>query len=192
MSRSLTYSELAKALEITPESANRLARRKHWPRVKGNDGRTRVAVPEDFCPLDSPPDSPGDGPDSPGDSPPVGDKPPDNPVHAQIARLEGELAGPREALAEARARVGAAEANAKAAEARADAEAAKTAQAIRAFESLAERFEAMAEAQKAKTLRRWWRRIVRRSFAGDELSAFASWRDRRGETGQPSGPTGGV
>jgi len=105
MSRSLTYSELAKALEITPESANRLARRKHWPRVKGNDGRTRVAVPEDFCP----PDSPGEGLNSPGDGPPVspGDKPPDspdNPVHAQIARLESELAGMREALAEARAR----------------------------------------------------------------------------------------
>jgi hypothetical protein len=29
------------------------------------------------------------------------------------------------------------------------------------FESLAERLEAIAEAQKAKTLRRWWRRIVR-------------------------------
>jgi len=163
MSSSLTYAELAKALKITPESANRLARRKRWPRVKGNDGRTRVAVPEDFCPPDSPGEglnSPGDGPPvSPGDKPP--DSPPDNPVHAQIARLEGELAGMREALAEARARAGAAEASAEAAQARADAEAAKTAQAIRAFESLAERLEAIAEAQKAKTLRRWWRRIIR-------------------------------
>ena len=158
MSSSLTYAELAKALKITPESANRLARRKRWPRVKGNDGRTRVTVPENV----RPPDNPGDGPqDSPTAIPPVG--PGDtNPVHAQIARLEGELAGMREALAEARARAGAAEAGAEAAEARADAEAAKAAQAIRAFESLAERFEAMAEAQKAKTLRRWWRRIVRR------------------------------
>jgi hypothetical protein len=47
------------------------------------------------------------------------------------------------------------------AQARADADAAKTAQAIRAFESLAERLEAIAEVQKAKTLRRWWRRIIR-------------------------------
>jgi hypothetical protein len=38
---------------------------------------------------------------------------------------------------------------------------AKTAQAIRAFESLAERLEAITKAQKAKTLRRWWRRIIR-------------------------------
>jgi hypothetical protein len=47
MSRSLTYAEMAEALKITPESANRLARRKRWPRVKGNDGRTRVAMPEE-------------------------------------------------------------------------------------------------------------------------------------------------
>jgi hypothetical protein len=33
MSRSLTYSELAEALRITPESANRLARRRRWPRA---------------------------------------------------------------------------------------------------------------------------------------------------------------
>jgi hypothetical protein len=47
MSRSLTYAEMAEALKITPESANRLARRKRWQRAKGNDGRTRVAVPEE-------------------------------------------------------------------------------------------------------------------------------------------------
>jgi hypothetical protein len=57
---SLTYAELAKALRITPESANRLARRKRWPRVKGNDGRTRVMAPEDFCPPGGPQDDPTD------------------------------------------------------------------------------------------------------------------------------------
>jgi hypothetical protein len=102
---SLTYAELAHSLRISPESANRLARRKRWPRVKGNDGRTRVAVPEEVLVR----------PDSPSDSPPAA--PPDNPVHAQIARMEGELAGLREALAEARARASAAGARAEAAEA---------------------------------------------------------------------------
>jgi hypothetical protein len=68
MSRSLTYAEMAEALKITPESANRLARRKRWQRAKGNDGRTRVAVPEEaLVRLDSPPVSPTD---SPMDSPP--------------------------------------------------------------------------------------------------------------------------
>ncbi len=51
MSRSLTYAELAGALKITPASANRLARRKRWPRAKGNDGRTRVAAPEEVLGL---------------------------------------------------------------------------------------------------------------------------------------------
>jgi len=59
MSRSLTYAEIAEALRIAPESANRLARRKRWPRVKGNDGRTRVSVPEEALVR---PDSPGDSP----------------------------------------------------------------------------------------------------------------------------------
>jgi hypothetical protein len=82
--------------------------------------------------------------------------------------LEGELAGMREAVAETRARaslaeglLAAAESRAAAADGRAVEEAAKTATAIQAFERLAERLEAMAEAQKAKTLRRWWLQIVR-------------------------------
>jgi hypothetical protein len=85
MIRSLTYAELAEALRITPESANRLARRKRWPRMKGNDGKTRVSVPEEtLVRPDNPPVSPGNSPpDSPSDSPPD-----NNPVHAQIARLE--------------------------------------------------------------------------------------------------------
>lgn len=153
---SLTYAELAAALRIEPASANRLARRKRWPRTKGNDGRTRVTVPEDA--LARPPDSPSVSP---------GDTPPDNPVHAQIARLdrelahaqiarmEGELAGLREALADARGRAGAAEARAEAAETRASEESAKTAQAIAAFQSLAERLEEIAAAR-----RPWWRRLV--------------------------------
>jgi len=70
--QSLTYAELAEALKITPESANRLARRKRWPRMKGNDGRVRVTVPEEaLVRRDSPPDSPEDRPPvSPMDSPP--------------------------------------------------------------------------------------------------------------------------
>jgi hypothetical protein len=140
---SLTYAELAKALGITPESANRLARRKRWPRAKGNDGRTRVMAPEEeLIRADRPQDKPLDSP-------------PDNAVREQIARLEGELAGMREALAESRARAGAAEARAEAAETRASEESAKTAQAIAAFQSLAERLEALAEAR-----RPWWRRLV--------------------------------
>jgi hypothetical protein len=83
-----------------------------------------------------------------------------------------ELAGMREALAEARARGTLAETLLAAAESRAVEEAAKTAQALRAFESLAERLEAFAEAQNAKTLRHWWRRIVLR---GNRRPAWRRW-----------------
>jgi DNA repair exonuclease SbcCD ATPase subunit len=58
MSRSLTYAEMAEALKITPASANKLARRKRWPRVPGNDGKARVSVPEDaLVRRDSPQDN---------------------------------------------------------------------------------------------------------------------------------------
>jgi hypothetical protein len=68
---SLTYAELAEELRIAPQSANRLARRKRWPRTRGNDGKTRVALPEEaLVRQDSPPVSPTD-------------RPTDNPVHAQ-------------------------------------------------------------------------------------------------------------
>jgi hypothetical protein len=127
-----------------------------------------VTVPEEALVR---PDSPGD---SPGDCPP--DCPPDNPVYAQIARLEGEFAGLREALAEARARATEAETRADATEARADAEAAKTAQAIWAFESLAERLEAMAPRPKR---RRLFAVGGSGSFAGDELSALHVARPAR-------------
>jgi hypothetical protein len=97
MSRSLTYAEMAEALKITPESANRLARRKRWQRVKGNDGRTRVAVPEEaLVRQDSPPVSPQvSPPDSPMDSPP--DK--------LIKVLEAHVETLKAQLAEAAARV---------------------------------------------------------------------------------------
>jgi hypothetical protein len=167
----LNYRELGERLRTSAEGARRRALRAHWPRRPGNDKKKRVGVPADVLAElaallgeRSPPARPG------------ADGPADNPVHAQIARLEAELAGMREALAEARARAGgaeehieslraqivAAEARAAAADGRAVEEAAKTAQAIAAFEGLAQRLEAFAEAQNAKTLHRWWRRIVRR------------------------------
>jgi hypothetical protein len=163
---SLTYAELAEVLRITPASANKLARRRRWPRVPGNDGKARVSVPEDaLVPRDNPPVRPPDGPPpSPLDVPPV--SPPDNnQVHelqALVAKLErelagvsGELTGVREALDEARARAGAAEA--RSSELSTDLAAARTAttKAIAAYAALAEPLEALA-AHRAKP---WWRRL---------------------------------
>jgi hypothetical protein len=159
---SLTYAELAEVLKITPASANKLARRRRWPRVPGNDGKARVSVPDDaLVRRDSPPDSPQD---SPQDVPPP--SPPDNDIKALQARVEalqaelagarGELGGVREALAEARARADAADT--RAAEISADlvAEKARTEKAIQAFADLADRLDAFA----AERARPWWRRLA--------------------------------
>jgi hypothetical protein len=43
--RRLTYAELAAVRGISRASAERLARRKRWPRQVGNDGIARVIVP---------------------------------------------------------------------------------------------------------------------------------------------------
>ena len=77
-------------------------------------------------------------------------------MRAQISRLEGELAGVREALGEARARATAAEARSGELAADLVAERARTEKTIAVFAALAERLEALA----ADRRRPWWRRLV--------------------------------
>jgi hypothetical protein len=141
----LTYAELAEALKITPTSANRLARRKRWPRVKGNDGRTRVAVPEEALVRPA--------------SPPVSrmDSPPDSPQDKLIKALEAHVATLREQLAAAEARLAAADARDAQHGVELAAERATTRQAITAFADLALRLDELA----AERARPWWRRIAR-------------------------------
>jgi hypothetical protein len=43
--RRLTYTELAAERGVTRGAAERLVRRRRWPKVLGNDGRVRVLVP---------------------------------------------------------------------------------------------------------------------------------------------------
>jgi hypothetical protein len=149
MIQSLTYADLAELLGITAESANRLARRRRWPRTMGNDGRVRVTVPEGvLVRADSPPVSPGDG---------APDSPPDNPVHALIARLEADLieARTRAEAAEARIERVATEFAARDA-AHAAQFAAERDRADRAQAELA----AVADRLTEIVGRSWWRRLV--------------------------------
>lgn len=46
----LTYAELAAKLGIKPDSAKKLAQRRKWARVVGNDGLARVKVPVEAVP----------------------------------------------------------------------------------------------------------------------------------------------
>jgi len=48
MTKHMTYKELSGRLDIKIESVRRLVMRKKWKRVKGNDGETRIHVPDDF------------------------------------------------------------------------------------------------------------------------------------------------
>jgi len=54
----LSYAELGTRRGIGRASAERLARRRKWKRIPGNDGVTKVAVPRDWATLA--PDDPGD------------------------------------------------------------------------------------------------------------------------------------
>jgi hypothetical protein len=149
---SLTYAELAELLKITPASANKLARRRRWPRVPGNDGKARVSVPEEaLVRRDSPPDSPPDVPSvSPQDVPPP--SPPDNLIKA----LEAHVTTLREQLAAADTRLAAADAREAQYVADLAAERAQTAKAIEAFVAIADKLDQLA----AERARPWWRRLA--------------------------------
>lgn len=95
----MTYAEAARRLGIAPASVKRQAARRSWPKRQSNDGRVMVGIPVDRLSSDGPFDCRGD---SQADGPP-------SPVHAQIARLEAELAGIRELLGAERRRAETAE-----------------------------------------------------------------------------------
>jgi hypothetical protein len=133
---SLTYAQLGEALGITPASANKLARRRRWPRSPGNDGKVRVSVPEEaLVRKDSPTDVPQDVPPA---------RLPDNLIMA----LEAHVTTLKEQLAASEGRLAASMAELTAERARAD-------RAISAFADLAERLDALAASR-----RPWWRRLA--------------------------------
>jgi hypothetical protein len=164
----LTWTEAGERLGVSPHAVRARATRNGWRRQIGNDGRARVLVTlEPRAPDDRPPIG-GSSPARKAADPALADA-----LRGQLAALESHiktLQADNEALKQdlttTRADLSAHVASLKTenerlagqlagAEARAGEEAAKTAQAIRAFESLAERLEALAEAR-----RPWWRRLV--------------------------------
>jgi hypothetical protein len=90
--RRLTYAELAAVRGISRASAERLARRKHWPRQVGNDGVTRVTVPL----ADAAPSGPRNVVDNPPDHPP--NHPPPDKADRATAATPDILAAIREVI----------------------------------------------------------------------------------------------
>ncbi len=112
--RWLTYEEAGRVLGIDPDSVARRARRLKWPRLPGNDGKARVAIPADVLLTSGPDAAPDQEADAAADNAP--DDPGDNSRHVRpgesrtIKALEGEAAALREALARERERADRAEA----------------------------------------------------------------------------------
>ena len=105
--RWLTYKAAARLLNMSPESLRARARREHWRKTMGNDGKALVLVPTDTAAIpaatqeDEPPASRPDNRPHPGRSDPA--------LLARIAELEVRLAAMQAELMERTQRLGAAE-----------------------------------------------------------------------------------
>lgn len=143
----LNYEELGVRLGCTPEAARRPAIRGKWARMPGNDGRTRVQVPDELHGSRTPPVRTEESALLHALEGHVAS------LKAENERLVAQLAG-----AEARLEKQAADFAVRDAERAADlaAEQAKTEKAIAAFAALAERLDALAEERR----RPWWRRLT--------------------------------
>ena len=102
---SLTYPEIARRFGVTTASARNLVRRKGWPKALGNDGLARIMVPLDEVPDEPPMRSEANTvqPLAPNEGSTV--QPSDevslvaiNALGRHIERLEGEVAGLKDAV----------------------------------------------------------------------------------------------
>ena len=108
--RLMTYDELAEALGRSGEAVRALVIHKRWRRTLGNDGRARIAVPDEALETRRSPSaprarSPSEArPEPPAEPPPSGG-PSEAPMiallHARIAELAAELRETRATLVEA-------------------------------------------------------------------------------------------
>ena len=154
----LTYEEAAVRLGVTPEAARRRAIRGKWARMPGNDGRTRVRVPDDWRPQGAPPVRPDASALLHALESHVAS------LKAENVRLAAQLAA-SEARSDKQATEFAARDAERVAELAAErarsgvdlaAEKARTEKAIAAFASLADRLDALA----AERARPWWKRFA--------------------------------
>jgi hypothetical protein len=92
----LTYDELAARLGIERESARQQVKRKRWARQNGNDGKVRIAVPEEALSTKSEPGTEGGTDPVPEPVPHPGQGPVLEPglsavLSRHIERLEAQL-----------------------------------------------------------------------------------------------------
>ena len=146
----MTYQELAARLDIDVPSARRRVFRSRWARNRGNDGKTRIAVPTSVLLADRR-DSPSDGP---------GDSPSDSDADSLIAALQEALDRERARAdrSDERERQAAMEiASLREGKARAEGEAAALRESLAHERERADRAEAAREDFVGLP---WWRRIM--------------------------------
>lgn len=136
--RSMTYAEIAAARGISALSAERLVRRRRWPKQLGNDGTVRVLVPADEA---RPASARHPGGRQPG-------RPPADVLPAIREAIRETIQPLQEQLQAANRRAERAEERAEAERARADREHERADQAERRVAELL--------AEKAAPARRWW------------------------------------
>lgn len=91
----MTYADAGRLLNIKPESVKRQARLKRWPRMRGNDGRALVKVPDFQHPGGVREESPAT------ESPPnLPYNPPHDDSRERLAAAETEIRLLRERLAD--------------------------------------------------------------------------------------------
>ncbi len=135
----LTYREAAARLGSNIEAIRQRAIRCRWPRILGNDKRARVQIPEGLTDPSQEGIDRGSRHSQRGGNERAYERSLEWPL---IKALEAHVETLKERLA--------------AADAALVAERAKSAQAIAAFASLADRLDAMA----AERTKRWWRRLT--------------------------------
>lgn len=153
--RSLTYAEMASTMAITVASAKNLARRKRWPRQRGNDGLVRVLVPLDYRDAGKGAESAEGRHGGPQDGPDEGrqDGGTIAALERHVARLEAALEAAGKALKEARS-------EADEGRAKALVEAVTTAAMRATLEAVTGERDRLLTREQLREQRRWWRRLA--------------------------------
>jgi hypothetical protein len=158
--RRMTYAELADVRGISAASAERLVRRRRWPRQAGNDGVVRVLVPltearnhKEHATSDVPPDNDTDVRTSSRTSPLT--SAPDIPL--TVRTLESAVEALREQLVKANQWAEAEHAQAERAELRAEADRARADVLQAALGEERRRVIEILTADRRRGWRRWFR-----------------------------------
>jgi DNA primase len=159
----LTYQEAAERLGSTAEAVRYRALRGKWARIRGNDGRARVQLPDEPNPVRTPSAQPVRTPSEPrADLALLHALEAHNAtLKADVERLETQLRIEADRLAAAEARIERQAADFAAREVERTAELAvereNTMKAIEVFSALADRLDALAT---ERARRSWWRRLL--------------------------------